>query len=142
MLCWCESVGETIIYIESWWKIIISKNDYKVETISTTRDFKAQFSKVFICSIAIMLTDKVILLFENFNPLIKYGDIIYHFIASILSVVTQLAASVASAIIFYYCIEFVNKKRDMQRYIDIRTTLLLFIYYHMESFARLRDLKV
>lgn len=117
----------------------MSKHDYKVETISTSREFKVQFSKLFIFSVIIMLTEKFVLLFNDYKPLFKYGDIMYHFIANILSVATQLAASVAAAVIFYFCIEFANKKRDMKKYVDIRRTLLRCVYHHMEIFSNIES---
>lgn len=115
----------------------MDKNDYKIESVMTSREFKIQFSKLFVGSIFVMLVEKFVLLLENSKPLIKYGDIIYHFMTNILSVVAQLAASVAAAIIFYFCIEFANKKRDMEKYIDIRRTLLFSIYSHMKFFSRI-----
>lgn len=103
-----------------------------VECISTTQKYNIQFAIPFIVSICIMLFEKIYLLFDNLPELFNGGDIIYHSIANILSVVAQLAASVAAAIIFYYCSEFLNKKRNMNLYIDFRRTLLITLYFIMD----------
>lgn len=103
-----------------------------VEVIATTQEFKVQLTKPFLACIFIMITEKIYLLFENSPPIIKNGDTIYHIIADILSILSQLAVSVAAAIIFYYCIEFINKKKDMEKYIELRRNLLILIYLFME----------
>lgn len=115
------------------------RSDYKVETVSTRRPFEIQFWKIFICSVFIMLTEKFVLLFQNYKPIVKYGNVIYHFLVNILSVAAQLAASVAAAIFFYFCLEFANKKRDMEKYLNIRRILLFSIYHNMDTFSRIKN---
>ena len=55
-------------------------------------------------------------MFNNVPELFDGADIIYHSIANILSVITQLAASVAAAIIFYYYSESFNTNKHMEKY--------------------------
>lgn len=71
-------------------------------------------------------------MFDNCPELFVGADLIYHIIANILSVITQLAASVAAAIIFYYCTELLYKKRDLEKYVDMRRALLITIYFMMD----------
>lgn len=106
----------------------------KVECISTKQKYNIQFLIPFIICVCIMLSEKIYLMFNNVPELFDGVDIIYHSIANILSVIAQLAASVAAAIIFYYCVEFLNKKKDMEKYIVFRRILLIQIYSFMKIF--------
>ncbi|WP_148709835.1 hypothetical protein [Hungatella hathewayi] len=108
----------------------------KVECISTEQKYNIQFLIPFIICVCIMLFEKIYLMFNNVPELFDGADIIYHSIANILSVITQLAASVAAAIIFYYCAEFFNKKKDMEKYSVIRRTLLIQMYFFMEKLTK------
>lgn len=108
----------------------------KVDLISTEQKYNVQLSIPFIICICIMIFEKFFLIFDNFPELFAGGDIIYHAVANILSIITQLAASVAAAIIFYYCTEFLNKKKDMEIYCDMRRELLITIYFIMDLFER------
>lgn len=83
----------------------------KVESISTKQKYNIQFGLPFIICVCIMLFEKVYLMLNDLPELFNGADIIYHSVTNILSVITQLAASVAAAIIFYYCAEFLNKKK-------------------------------
>ena len=114
----------------------------KVECISTEQKYNIQFLIPFIICVCIMLFEKIYLMFNNVPELFDGADIIYHSIANILSVITQLAASVAAAIIFYYCAEFFNKKKDMEKYSVIRRTLLIQMYFFMEIFEHFNDFEV
>lgn len=114
----------------------------KVECISTEQKYNIQFSIPFIICVCIMLSEKIYLMFDDFPELFNGADIVYHSIANILSVITQLAASVAAAIIFYYCAEFLNKKKDMEKYSVLRRILLIQMYSFMEIFEHFNNFDV
>ena len=114
----------------------------EVEIISTEQKYNIQFAIPFIICICIMLSEKVYLMFNDFPELFVGADIIYHSVANILSVITQLAASIAAAIIFYYCSEFLSKKKDMEKYIVMRRSLLITMYFFMDMFERFDNFEV
>lgn len=94
---------------------------------------KIFFAKLFIVSILIMVLNNIVNLFNNAPELFKYGDILFHFFQNILSIITQLSSSMAAAIIFYYCVEFLNKSKDLDKYRDFRTRLYFIFYSYLES---------
>ncbi len=108
----------------------------KVEIISTEQKYHIQFATPFLICLGIMILEKVYLLFDDCPELFAGADVIYHIASDILTIATQLAASVAAAIIFYYCTELLYKKRDMEKYIDMRRSLLLTMYSMMELLER------
>ncbi len=89
-----------------------------IVSISSQQDYKISFGKVFIFMIILMVLEKVVLLFKDSPPLFNGADMMFHIFVNILSILSQLAASIAAAIIFFFCIEFVNKKKDLAKYID------------------------
>ena len=111
----------------------------KVECISTTQKYNIQFAVPFIVCVCIMIFEKIYLMFGTLPELFNGADTVYHIIANILSVVTQLSASVAAAIIFYYCAEFLNKKKDMEKYITMRRSLLITMYFMMDLLEKFEE---
>jgi len=103
-----------------------------IVSISSQQDYKISFGKVFIFMIILMVLEKVLLLFKDSPPLFNGADMMFHIFVNILSILSQLAASIAAAIIFFFCIEFVNKKKDLAKYIDLRRDLLFMQYSFME----------
>ena len=94
---------------------------------------KIFFAKLFIVSIIIMFVNNIFHLFDTFPELFKYGDLFFHFSQNILSILSQLASSTAAAIIFYYCVEFLNKNKDLDKYKDFRKDLLFIFYSFLEE---------
>jgi hypothetical protein len=112
---------------------------YKVEGISTLQDYKIRFIKLFIVCVCIMVIEKLLFIFEDSPEIIVNGDLIYHAIMGVTSICSQLASSIAAAIIFYYCAEFINKKKVMGKYVDFRREILFLLYNHMEILTKLES---
>ncbi len=114
----------------------------KVECVSTTQKYNIQFAVPFIVCVCIMMFEKIYLMFGTLPELFNGADTVYHIIANMLSIVTQLAASVAAAIIFYYCAEFLNKKKNMEKYIIMRRSLLITMYFMMGLLERFDEFEI
>lgn len=69
------------------------------------------FYKTFIVCVLIMIIDQGVTFFENAPELFQGGDEIFHIIQAIVSVLTQLSASIAAAIVFYYMCQFVDARK-------------------------------
>ena len=95
------------------------------------RRFRIDFKSIFLACIGVMVLDKIMIALDSLPPLFNGADILYHIFASAISIFSQLAVSVAAAIIFYYIIEFYNIKRNIEKYIELRKDLLFILYAHM-----------
>lgn len=75
--------------------------------------------------------DQIIKCFEDSPELFKGANYIFHIIQSLVSIISQLAVSVAAAIIFYYIMEFINAKKRINDIVEIRKSVLFMLYNHM-----------
>jgi len=101
------------------------------------QNYKVNFGLLFIICLIIMVLNEVWVIFNNMPEIFMYGDIIYHFIASSLSIVNNIAIGITSAIIFYYVVEFLNKKKDYEIYSDVRANIYFMFYEHLEVLTKL-----
>lgn len=114
-----------------------SIKEYKPIEASTALPYKIQFGRIFIICVSIMFIDQIFRLFESAPVLITWGNEIYHTLYVLITVSSMLSASIAAAIIFYYTLEFYNKKKDMSTYIDLRRDFLFIMYTHIELLSNL-----
>ncbi|HBI7086485.1 TPA: hypothetical protein K8M77_002011 [Clostridium perfringens] len=103
---------------------------------------KIYFAKLFIVSILIMIINNIVNLFDNAPDFFKYGDSLFHFLQNILSIINQLASSTAAAVIFYYCVEFLNKNKELDKYRDFRSDLYHVLYSYLESTKNIKGFEV
>lgn len=109
--------------------------DYMMETKITklhNRRFKINFIWIFILCILIMILDQLMKYLDYLPELFNGSNYVFHILQSIVNIVSQLSVSVASAIIFYYVLEFINAKKKIQDLREIRKYILFILYTHME----------
>jgi ABC-type multidrug transport system fused ATPase/permease subunit len=109
--------------------------------------YKIDFGLVFNLSICIMIFGEVWELLENRPEAIPYGDVIYHTIEVIFYILTNLAIGVSAAIVFYFMSQYIDKKKNFEKYTDFRAIVLRVLYNHMkvlsdvEEFNKLNERK-
>lgn len=84
-----------------------------------------------------MFSNEIWAALDKLPELFKYGDTIYHLFKSIISIISNVASSIIAAIIFYYIVEFIGKKKDYEKYADIRKYILFMFYKHLKVLTRL-----
>lgn len=93
------------------------------------------FYKTFILCVLIMIIDQGFTLFENAPELFQGGDEIFHIMQAILSVLTQLSASIAAAIIFYYMCQFVDARNCISDIEDVQVHIENLLFQCMKVYG-------
>lgn len=101
------------------------------------RESKVDFGLVFIICLIITIFNEIWSMVDKIPELFKHGDIIYHIIKSGISIINNIAVSIAAAIIFYYAVEFLGKKKNYEMYTDIRKNILFMFYKHLKVLTKL-----
>lgn len=120
--------------------ILDSKKKFKVPKINDER-FKINFLGIFILCIIIMSTDQIMKYLDYYPELFYGADYIFHILQSIINICSQLAVSIAAAIIFYYVLEFINEKKRINNFVEIRKYILFILYNHMNIICNLESFK-
>lgn len=120
--------------------ILDSQKEIKTSKIHDKR-FKINFLCIFICCIIIMVMDQVIKYLDSYPELFYGADYIFHISQSIINICSQLAVSISAAIIFYYVLEFINEKKKLNHFIEIRKYMLFILYKHMEIICNIKSFK-
>lgn len=120
--------------------ILDSQKEFKVPKINDGR-FKINFSGIFILCIVIMSTDQIMKYLDYYPELFYGADYIFHILQSVINICSQLAVSVAAAIIFYYVLEFINEKKKINNFVEIRKYMLFILYNHMKIICNTESFK-
>lgn len=120
--------------------IIDAQKKFRISSINDER-FKINFLGIFILCIIIMSADQIMKYLEYYPELFYGADYIFHIFQSIISICSQLAVSVAAAIIFYYVLEFINEKKKINHFIEIRKYMLFILYNHMNIICNMESFK-
>lgn len=75
--------------------------------------FRVDYLWLFILCVGFMVMDQIMKYLDYCPELFSGGNYIFHVIQSLTSILSQLAVSVAAAIIFYYVVEFINAKKKL-----------------------------
>jgi hypothetical protein len=103
------------------------------------RKYKADFNLLFIISIIVMIFSVIWIELDKLPEAFRYGDILYHIIADITSILNNLSIGIATSIIFFYFLEFINKKKEYEAYADIRGKVLWIFYHHLQILTKLNQ---
>lgn len=117
-----------------------SQKKIKIPKVNDER-FKINFSWIFIVCIMIMIADQIMRYLDCYPELFYGGDYAFHILQSAISICSQLSVSVAAAVIFYYAIEFINEKKKMDDFIEIRKYIIFILYKHMDILYNIESFK-
>lgn len=111
--------------------LIDSQKKFKLSKVYDKR-FKVDFLWVFISCILFMVIDQIMKYLDYLPELFTGADFIFHILQCGISICSQLAVSVAAAIVFYYVLEFINAKKKIDDITEIRKYMMFILYNHME----------
>lgn len=106
------------------------------------KKYKIDFGVAFIACLLIMIFYEGWKVLDTLPEIFQSGDIVYHFIAGVISIINQLAIGIASAIIFYYFVEFLDKKKNYEIYTNVRRDILFLCYSHLHLLTKIETFKV
>lgn len=110
--------------------LLDSKKELHFPKVFDSR-FRVDYLWLFILCVGFMVMDQIMKYLDYCPELFSGGDYIFHVIQSLTSILSQLAVSVAAAIIFYYVVEFINAKKKLGDIVEIRKHLIFMMYGHM-----------
>ncbi|MGJ3197702.1 hypothetical protein [Peribacillus frigoritolerans] len=100
-------------------------------------DFKVSF---FVC-ILVMPFSEIWKFLEKRPEAFPYGDEIYHTLAIIFFIFSNLAIGIAAAIVFYFMALFLDKKKNYEIYQDVRSDVLRLLYNHINILREIKEFK-
>lgn len=80
------------------------------------KEYKIDFGLGFLLCILMMVFNEVWTILGNLPEAFPYGDFIYHIIVGVVAIINNLAIGIAAAIIFYYAVQFIDKKKNYEIY--------------------------
>ncbi|MDD4049067.1 MAG: hypothetical protein PHI90_09685 [Clostridia bacterium] len=116
------------------------KNFYSKED-DEMKKYKIDFGVTFIVCLLIMIFNEAWNVLDALPEFFQNGDTVYHFIAGVTSIINHLAIGIASAIIFYYSVEFLHKKKNYEIYTNIRRDILFLCYSHLRVLTKIETFK-
>ncbi|MDD2402242.1 MAG: hypothetical protein PHD60_08605 [Clostridia bacterium] len=116
------------------------KNFYSKED-DEMKKYKIDFGVTFIVCLLIMIFNEAWNVLDALPEFFQNGDTVYHFIAGGTSIINHLAIGIASAIIFYYSVEFLHKKKNYEIYTNIRRDILFLCYSHLRVLTKIETFK-
>ncbi|OAA83280.1 hypothetical protein [Clostridium ljungdahlii] len=97
--------------------------------------------KLFWLCFLIIVLYKMFVLLNMLPPVIPHGDIVYHVMDSILSIINQFAMGISGAIVFYYISLFFNTKNNMDVAYEIRGDILNVLRHHAKILENIKYFK-
>lgn len=101
--------------------------------------YKIDFRLSFALCIIIMIFDQIWRFFENSPEAFVYGDIIYHVVAVISFIFTNLAIGIAAAIVFYFMAQYLDKNKNFEIYAALRADTSRLLYTHMMILKEIKE---
>lgn len=100
--------------------------------------YKIDFGITFLISIFIMIFGQVWQLLDSQPEAFPYGNEIYHFLSVIFYVLSELAIGTATAILFYFMLQYLEKNKTIDMYTNYRTPIISVLYFHMKILKDIR----
>lgn len=105
------------------------------------KKFKINFLWIVIICIMIMCLDQVMNFLDDLPEIFQGGDYIFRTLKSIINISSQLAVSFVSAVLFYYVVEFINAKKKIKDFTEIRKHIIFILYCHMNILCNIKSFK-
>ncbi len=100
--------------------------------IYTNKRFYIDFKNIFTWCLVLLVLNSFFCVADKLPELFVGGDVVYHILSNIFVIISNLAASVAAAIIFYYASMFIECKKNFDNITEHRKYMLFILYGHID----------